>query len=311
MEKFDFGCNDKYVGHTYWKSATGHMIEMSDVESNSKLRGKDNYIRLTTATGNKIELNDHTVPEKDCPGSPPNIAGDQRGILLASTSGHTIELHDEENKQSGPCRSEGGEPARLAKKAFVKIKTGYGLEILMKDENSQEKTVQQHIQISCPQKDNKKRGEHIHRYQEAPSGPGLIFLRAGGNYVIDTYDNMVEIVGDLKDNPSNKIELITKQKLVYTKDVYLNITDRLHVFLAKQHIFLLAGEDCKKPPEKLPPGIIPPPSPCGPCAGPVLVYVNGCVRLSDRVFASASCAASPASIFMLTPLVKCPTNSCC
>ena len=30
--EFDFGCNNKFVGRTYWKSATGHTIEMSDEE---------------------------------------------------------------------------------------------------------------------------------------------------------------------------------------------------------------------------------------------------------------------------------------
>jgi hypothetical protein len=77
---------------------------------------------------------------------------------------------------------EGGyAPVKKAKKAFVRIRSGYGLEILMKDENSQEQTVQQHIQLFCRKKDNKDRGPHIHRYQESPSGPGLVFLRAGGN----------------------------------------------------------------------------------------------------------------------------------
>jgi hypothetical protein len=39
-ESFDFGCNDKFVGRTYWKSATGHMIEMSDLEADAKLRAR-------------------------------------------------------------------------------------------------------------------------------------------------------------------------------------------------------------------------------------------------------------------------------
>jgi hypothetical protein len=58
--EFDFGCNNKYVGRTYWKSATGHYIEMSDVEGkagdeNAKLRGEDNFIRIKSASGNKID----------------------------------------------------------------------------------------------------------------------------------------------------------------------------------------------------------------------------------------------------------------
>ena len=64
MNSFDFGCNDKYVGKTNWESATGHIIEMSDKESDTKIRGKDNYIRLLSALGNKVELNDETTSQK-------------------------------------------------------------------------------------------------------------------------------------------------------------------------------------------------------------------------------------------------------
>lgn len=299
-KEFDFGCNDKFLGRVYWKSATGHMIEMSDVENDSKLRGEENYIRLLSAGGNKIELNDHTVAQKDCPGCPPNIAGEKRGVFIGSTSGHTIELIDEANEQCSPCRAEGGfVPISRAKKAFIKIRSGYGLEFLMKDENSQETAVQQHIQLTCPQNGNLDRGPHIHRYQAAPSGPGLVFLRAGGNYVTMTHDNMIEVVGDVDKNPSDKIEIISRKKLVYSKDVYLNITDKTQLFLAKERILLLAGKDASSP------------DGCGPALGPVLVYVGGCVRLSDRVLASASLDAPPASIFMMAPLISCPESTPC
>ena len=299
-KKFDFGCNDKFVGRTYWKSATGHMIEMSDIEADVKLRGEDNYIRFLSAGGNKIELNDHTVTQKDCPGCPPNVAGEKRGVFIGSTSGHSVELNDEANEQCGPCRMEAGfVPIPKAKKAFVRIRSGYGLEIMMKDENSQEKTVQQHIQLYCPQKDNADRGPHIHRYQEAPTGPGLVYLRAGGNYVIMTHDNKIEVIGDVATNPSDKIEIISRKKMVYTKDIYLNVTDKSHFFLAKERIMLLAGEDCEGEGEG---------EEKSPCFGPVLVYVNGCIRLSDRVFASASKESSAASIFMMSPLIKCPDS---
>jgi len=305
--EFDFGCNDHYVGRTYWKSATGHLIEMSDVESppgddGAKLRGKDNYIKILTATGNKIELNDHTESQKDCPGCPPNIAGSERGIHLKSTSNHTIDMVDETNEQCAPCRMEGGVPIPKAKKAFVKIRTGYGLEMMYHDDDSQEETKQQYIQIFCPQKDNEERGPHIHRYQEAPSGPGLVFLRVGGNYIVSTYDNHITIVGDEEKNPSDLMEIVTRTNLVYTKDVYLNITDKLHLFYAKEVILLLAGEDCSPPPG------------CGGCGGPdpcfgaVIVYdfCTGCVRISDRVFASTSGKAQQLSIFQLAPFMKCP-----
>jgi hypothetical protein len=203
---------------------------------------------------------------------------------------------------------EGGVPAPMANpgNAYVRIRTGYGLEMMYHDDNRQDKTVQQYIQIFCPQKDNKVRGPHIMRFQEAPSGPGLIFLRAGGNYIIMTYDNMIEIVGDIKKNPSDKIEIISKLKLVYTKDFYVNVTEKSHVFVAKNDILLLAGCDCSSPQFNEICG-----SSCGPCVGPVLVYVGGCIRLSDRIYGSSSLSATPANIFMLEPLVKCPQGGGC
>ena len=297
--EFDFGCNDKYLGRTYWKSATGHSIEMSDVESppgdnGSKLRGKDNYIKILTATGNKIELNDHTESQKDCPGCPPNIAGAERGIHLRSTSNHTIDMVDEANEQCAPCRMEGGIPVAKAKKAFVKIRTGYGLEMSFNDEDSQEKTVRQYIQIFSPQYDNPA-GPHIHRFQESPAGPGLVFLRVGGNYVVSTFNNHITIVGEEDTNPADLIEIVSRVNLVYTKDAYLNVTDKLHLFYAKEVILLLAGQDCPGPVE------------VGPCFGAVVVYdySTGCIKISDRVFASTSPDSQQVSIFQLSPFMKC------
>ncbi len=290
-DDFSFGCNDKYAGRSYWKSATGHLIEISDVEEPEKIRSENNYIKILTATGNKIELNDHTKEG--------NIAGEQRGIHLQSTSNHTIDMVDETNDQASPERKDGGQPAPKAKKAFVRIRSGYGLEMSFNDEQSQEDTQQQNIQIFCPQKDNEKRGPHIKRYQEAPDGPGLVFLRVGGNYVCYTYDNHITVVGDEEENPSNLIEFVTKVNVVYTKEQYINISDKIHLFLAKEMILLLAGEDADYEAES--------------CEGDkdprfaaVLVYdfCSGCVRVSDRVFASTSADARPVSMFDLLPFNK-------
>lgn len=305
-KEFDFGCNDHYVGRTYWKSATGHRIEMSDVEGpqgddGAKLRSKDNGIILITATGNRIELNDHTESQKDCPGCPPNTAGEMRGIHLQSTSNHTFDMVDEANEQCAPCRMDGGIPIAKAKKAFVRLRTGYGLEMSFNDDHSQEETEQQFIQIFAPQKDNVERGPHIHRYQEAKTGPGLVFLRVGGNYVNSTYDNHTTIVGDEELNPSDLVEIVTRTNLVYTKDVYTNVTDKMHLFVAKEVILLLAGEDC-----------VPGGSCCGgpePCFGAVVVYdfCTGAIKISDRVFASTSGNSEQVSIFQLAPFMKAPS----
>lgn len=286
-KEFDFGCSNLYQGRTYWLSATGHSIEMSDVELQNfpNIRDKNNYIRILTASGNKIELNDHTLPDKS--------AGEKRGIFLESTSQHVIQMVDNTNKQASPPRKNGGTPINDSKKAFVKIRTGYGLEMSFNDDFDQKKTDKQFIQIFCPRKTAEDGGPHIHRYQELD--PGLIFLRSGGYHIKSTHKDDISIIGDFMDRPSDKIELISKVKLVYSKDYYINLTDKSHVFLAKERIYLLAGQDCP----------IPGSTEKGPCVGPVLVYQGGCVKLSDRVYASTSQDAPAASIFMLKPFAKC------
>lgn len=297
IRPFDFGCTDKFEGKTFWVSTTGHRIEMNDFEEKQggqPLRGTDNYIKLLTATGNRIELNDHTIS--------PNVAGRQRGITMQSTSNHTIEMIDEENEQQSPQRREGGVPVPKATKAFVKIRTGYGLEILMKDENSQEDTVQQHIQIFCPQKDNEERGPHIMRFQEAPSGPGMVFLRVGGDYICMTYDNHFTIVGDEEKNPSDKMTFVTDNTLHYTENFYINIAD-IHAFIAEEVILLMAGKDCE--PEGASAG-----DDCIACVGPVLILQErgedgeSVVVASDRVFGSASKEAPCVSMFQLLPFTE-------
>lgn len=299
-KSFDFGCSNNFAGRAYLKSATGHLIEMSDAEipgSKKATRGENNYIKLLTATGNKLELNDHTI-DGTC------VAGSKRGIHLESTSKHTIDMCDDANEQCSPQRKEGGIPKNKSKKAYVKIRSGYGLEIMMNDAFSQEETQQQYLQIKNPQNNNPC-GPHFLRMQGSTSSErSYIFLRSGGNYIVSTCKNKVDMVGDPEKNPSDYLEIISRLKLVSTRDYYVNVTKKSHIFLADEKIFLLAGKDCPPPPESDEPG-------CAPCAGPVLVYMNGCIRLSDRVYASSSCAAPAASIFMLEPLVQCPTTPCC
>lgn len=297
--EFDFGCNNKYVGRTYWKSATGHIIEMSDIEGESGgdkggIRGRDNYIRIKTATGNKIELNDHTQSEADCKGCPPNIAGENRGITIQSTCNHTIQMIDEGNEQCGPCRIEGGTPVPKAKKAYVKIRSGYGLEMEFNDSSNQEKAENQSIQLRCPHKENNY-GPHIFRMEErADPQPGLVFLRVGGNYMNLTALDHITIVGTNED--ASLIEYVTKYNLVFSKDAYLNITDNSHLFLAKDKILLLAGQDCPDPEG----------GPAGPCLAPVCVLKDGAIKASDRVFATTSPDSTVLNIFQLKPFYKPP-----
>lgn len=295
MESFSYGDNNTYKGRVKIISSTGHVFEMSDVESQSELRGEENYIRLKSATGNLIELNDHTTGSSGCAGCPPNLAGSKRGITMQSTSNHFIRMIDEENEQCAPCRKEGGVPAPKAKKAYVQIRTGYGLEIMMKDEASQEETQSQHIQIFCPQKDNTERGPHIMRCQEQPSGPGMVFLRVGGNYICSTYDNHYTIVGDKDKNPSNKITIVSKNTVIKTEKTYFNEAE-LQVFKSKKIILLMAGEDCKKGGGE---------EGCQACIWPVLCLSPKGITISDRVYVSASPDARCADIMQLLPFHSC------
>lgn len=290
-DDWNFGCNDVYVGRSYWKSATGHQIELSDVEEIKEVRGKTNWIRLLSASGNKIELNDHTL--EGC------VAGDQRGIHLQSTSNHTIDMVDEGNDQCSVTRVDGGVPVSKAKKAYVRIRSGYGLQMTFSDDYSQEETQNQSIELVAPHRDNLERGPHIVRMQEAQTGPGLLFLRVGGHYYCTTYDEHVTVVGDQETNPSDKIEIVTRTNNVYTKDNYINVADDSHTFIAANRIYLLAGKDADyennqcvgdKEPRF--------------CSVVVYDYCSGTVRISDRVYASASEFAAPVSMFDLYPFNK-------
>ena len=302
LSPFDFGCNDKYLGVMWMKSATGHLFAMSDVEKEPKLRGTQNFIKLLTATGNKIELNDHTEPEKDCPGCPPNYAGEQRGIHLESTSQHVIKMIDHLNKQCGPCRSEGGTPENKATRAYIQIRSGYGLEMRYNDDFSQRETQQQWIQIfhpHCAGDEDKKcnaceececRGPHIMRFQGRPKGePGVIYLRAGGHSIRQTYDMDIVLVGDKECNPSDKFTYVTKKFITAAEDVHFRYTGELHIFFAEKKILLMAGRDCPPKEGK---------KCCAPCLYsviisrcPVLCPVTKILHwtedaMSERVFAS-------------------------
>jgi hypothetical protein len=213
-------------------------------------------------------------------------------------------MSDEGNEQCGPCRVEGGVPVAKAKKAFVKIRTGYGLEMSFNDDYNQgDKSETQNIQIFTPNKQNTK-GPHIMRFQDAPgNSSGLVFLRVAGNYFCITVDNHITVVGT-EEEPASSIQYVTKYNVVYTKDAYVNVTERSHLFIAKDKILLLAGRDCP-PPEGTPDEKLKQAEKSA-CLAPICVLKDGAIRASDRVFASCSPDASILSIFQLKPFFKDP-----
>lgn len=309
LESFDFGCNNKFLGRTYIKSATGHSFMMSDVEEESALRGADNYIELKSASGNKIQLNDHTVGEGDCTDCPPNTAGPERGIHIQSTSNHVINMVDHMNEQCAPCRKEGGIPVARATQAYMEFKSGYGSEMRFGDDNSQIETQRQFIQITNPQcgsgetdaSCNKERGPHFLRFQARPQGePGIVFLRAGGHSIRSTYDMDIVLVGDKEKNPADKFTYVSKMNISATEDIDFRYTGEMHIMFAEKYVLLMAGRDCPPTEGK---------KCCGPCLYPVIVGrcpkicpLTGIVHwteksMSERVFASAKnstvCSGGP------------------
>lgn len=286
LDAFDFGCTDKYLGRTYWKSCTGHSIQMNDFEDPSKVRSQDNGIKIKTALNNEIFLCDETLSE--CPGK----GGKNRGISMNSTSNHVFKMIDEgvfqENMQ---CRNEFNSPVSNANNAYIQLRSGYGLEIYMSDRNSQEKTASQFLRITAPQKDNKVRGPHVFEMQERPIGRGYVYLRAGGNYMQYSYDSSYEIVGDAKDNPADKISLVTKDRVSITDNYDYRANDYLFN-TSKKQIYLLAGlGDCQNN--------------AGEdtyCIAPVVVYKDGKLKKSDRIFASCSLYAETITIASLDPI---------
>lgn len=309
VELFDYGCDDVFKGKTTWKSAHGHQMVMSDAEPDGSPWGRsdENFIRIMTATGNRFEMNDDTKGSKD---SGQCRAGPRRGIELHSTSNHLIQMVDENNDQCNLNRREGGVPDNKATDAFVKIRTGYGLEIMMADDNSQKNCQTQYIQITAPQKGQDDSegaccGPHFIRMQESMNC-GYIFVRAGGDYMCMTEGDHITVVGVGKTTPEddfckggclgprNWFTAVSQHSLHWSCNFYFNKAE-IHCFLADKFILLLAGKDCPPPPdsESLE---------CMPCVGPVVVWLSdpvtksGRLVKSDRVYASASLEAPCVSI---------------
>jgi hypothetical protein len=229
---------------------------------------------------------------------------------MISTSNHKIKMIDHLNEQCGPPRTEGGAPQSKAKRAYIQIESGYGLEMRFNDDFSQEQTQSQWIQILHPQcvdpnsdphcqscEGNECRGPHIMRFQGRPKGtPGVIYLRAGGHSIRQTYDMDIVLVGDKEKNPSDKFTYVSKKHIRATEDIDFRYSGELHIFFAEKQILLMAGRDCPPPPGK---------KCCGPCLYnviiarcPVFCPLTGILHwtekaMSERVFASGWLGCNP------------------
>lgn len=293
---FDFGCTDKFLGRTYWKSATGHFIELNDIEklgNVTKTRDIDNGIKIQSALGNMVFLCDDSQGP-NCP----SLATKNQGITIRSTSLHEIKLCDAGNDRKIKCRAEGSEPQAKATQAYIRIRSGYGLTFQMEDTGSQLKTAQQKISLIAPQKTNtSKKGPHALIMQEKSSGPGVVVLRAGGDLILSASDNIVELIGNKK-SPANRITNVTKAKIDIVEDIQYQ-KNKQFINVSKDRIFLLAGEDY---PQKGGTANKPLPKTAG--MFPVIVFAGGKAVISDRLYASASNKAQVLSIYNLSPNIK-------
>jgi hypothetical protein len=235
--EFDFGCDNICKGKFFFKSSTGHLIEMNDTEEDSTFRGEKNGIKIQSAAGHFIKMYDHTL--QGC------LAGEKRGLKIGSTSGHTFEMCDKGNEQCSPTRREGGVPIPKAKEAFVQTRTGYGLIFRMDDSSSQEETRNQFILLSAMKKPGGTdpcTSPHTLLMQLEAGGGGFVELASGGKYIMVSRGDSLESVGT-DDCAANKLTQVFGSYLIAAKG-FLLTKSALHLDLADSYIILGAGKDC-------------------------------------------------------------------
>lgn len=277
---FDYGCQNIYQGKIFVDSAHGHHFEMNDHETDPQLRSDKNRIKFETGCGHRFEMNDHTVAG--------GIAGEKRAITLQSTSDHLFEMVDGQNEQQVETRKGGNTPVAKAKKGYVRLRTGYGLSILLRDDNSQETTQSQFIEILAPQKDNTERGPHIFRMQEKATEEGLVFLRAGGTFVGIAVDDWVEQIGTEETSPAFKFTKVMGSYVIDTDEFYYNHSDTT-LLMAEKFVIVGAGRDCFDPDGNAIPCFFPAIVARSPKVCPLTGFLHFAENsISDKVFLSAS-----------------------
>ena len=263
QDDFNFGCNNKFKGKMFMKSATGHMVALNDIEDESELRGEENGISLLTGAGHSLKMIDHTLEG--------NIAGEKREIVLESTSKHTLIMHDEANEQNVPVRMEGGIPVSKSKRAWVMLRSGYGLLMKMEDSFSQEETQDQSITILAPLKGGGGGGEeggvspggqaaeagaptsssckqgHLIRMQLKGEEGGFILTSSGGYYICASIKHHITEVGR-EECEAHKINMVFGHYVTVCKKAHITKSS-LELHIADKYIILGAGKDCPPPDE--------------------------------------------------------------
>ena len=173
----------------------------------------------------------------------------------------------------------------------------------MSDFNSQEKAVAQSIKIYAPQKNNPD-GYHLFEMQENETS-GYLRLRAGGDYVVESVRNTFVL------SRKSTVNFSENKRLDFTNEEHYIRSNKVLAMQSNGPIYLLAGQDytvfrqpqvnivdtgnnqidqiidqsVKTNIEEKGPGI-----------APVIVFQNGCLKVSDRVYASCSQYAQGVSL---------------
>jgi hypothetical protein len=257
QDEFNFGCTDKFNGKFLFRSATGHIMQMNDAEWKSRLRGEENGIKLQTAAGQSFTMYDHTLDGQ--------IAGASREIKIKSTSNHELTFHDEDNEQASPERKEGGIPINKGKRAWIMLRSGYGLTLRMDDYFSQESIQQQAITLLAPRVGGSDPGVspdsqaaetgapvssdckqgHLFRMQLNEDDGGFIITSSGGYYVCSSVKDHINEVGR-EDCEANKLEMIYGNYITMCKKNFI-MRSQNEIHIADKFIILGAGTDCPPP----------------------------------------------------------------
>ena len=319
---FDFGCSDTFTGRTYWKSTTGHTIELNDMERTDKskrVRGPRNGIKIRSALGNTIFLSDECDEAESKEGENGKASAGQ-GIRMVSTSNHQITMSDANNTRPHPSRRENiyGPDNKAGNGARINIRTGYGLEIDMYDGDTQQEAANQTLTIKCPivrknqGQEGVNRGDsYLRMVVKDEYSNGQVVLRCAGDYYQENWNTSREITGipDELQSRGDKFIFVKNNKMESIGNTTAHISKN-HIVYSKNKTFILSGKDYprqlteeelkrQEAGEQIDTKALEK----GPNVCRVLVFDGnkGAIVLSDRLFASASKKAQTVPIQFLQP----------
>lgn len=188
------------------ESITGHQIIARDSERIEGHRSRTDGVFLVSASGNFVGLRDDTIGQ---------IGGFERGILLWSTSNHRIELNDytvenaSPRSPSGGLRWRRGRPGRAeiplapgnhtpnAKRAYIRIRSGFGQIMELNDLGSQEDNARQYILI---RNENKRPNSRCpgppwnYIRMECVTGDKFFHIWGAGTFLLSVCNNATRLV---------------------------------------------------------------------------------------------------------------------